>query len=90
MHIRHECTSCNGTGLYCGFAEPKETAVICLSCNGQGWKESSFREFTGRKKRIGIKTISRSSGGFIPTGVGATGKSMTYEEFENSYPIKNI
>ena len=87
MKVIHECTSCNGTGLYCGFAEAKGTAVICLGCNGQGWNESQFNEFTGRKKKAGVKTISRSSGGFIATGVGATGKSMTYAEFEAAHPV---
>ena len=86
--ITHECTSCGGTGLYCGFAEPKGTAVICLGCNGQGWQQSNFREFEGRRKKTGVKSISRSSGGFIATGVGATGKSMTYAEFEASHPVK--
>jgi hypothetical protein len=88
MKVIHECTSCNGTGLYCGFAEAKGTAVICLGCNGQGWQESRFAEFTGRKKKAGVKSISRSRGGFLATGVGAVGDAMTYAEFERTRPVK--
>lgn len=88
MKIIHECTDCNGTGLYSGFAEARGTAVVCLRCNGQGWETSSFRKFEGRKRRKGIKSISTSRGTFIATGVGAVGKSMTYAEFEASHPVK--
>lgn len=84
--IKQECPSCGGTGLYSGFCEPKGTAVVCLSCEGRGWTNHVYREFTGRKKKTGIKTISRSRGFFIATGVGAVGESMTYAEFERKHP----
>jgi hypothetical protein len=86
--LREECDSCGGTGLYCGFCEPAGTAVICIHCNGQGWVWHEYREFAGRKKRRGVKSISRSRGGFIATGVGACGASMTYEQFEQKFPVK--
>jgi hypothetical protein len=88
MNVIHECVSCNGTGLYCGFAEAKGTAVICLGCKGQGWQESTFRKFDGRKRKNGVKAISKSRGSFIATGVGAVGDSMTYAEFEAAHPVK--
>lgn len=84
IKIKHECESCGGTGLYCGFAEPKGTAVICLTCGGRGWVESRFKEFTGRKKRAGVKSISRSRGSLLAVAVGAVGGSMTYAEFEKA------
>lgn len=86
--ITHECESCSGTGLYSGFAEPKGTAVICLSCGGQGWVQTRYREFTGRKKKAGIKSIRASAGGLLATGVGGVGAAMTYAEFEKQIPVK--
>jgi hypothetical protein len=82
-----QCGSCGGTGLYCGFAEPKGTAVICLVCEGKGWRPVAGTEFTGRKKRPNITKISQSRGTIIFLGVGAVGESMSYAEFERKYPI---
>lgn len=83
--IKHECAACGGTGLYCGFCERKGTAVVCLCCEGKGWVTYEYKEFAGRKKRRGIKTINVSRGGFIATGVGATGEPMTYKQFEERF-----
>lgn len=81
--IEVECPSCGGTGLYCGFAEPKGIAVICLHCNGTGKSTLSYFPFIGRKPKKGIRTVQRSSGTFIFSKVGPTGGSITYEEFQN-------
>jgi hypothetical protein len=81
MKVKAECGSCDGTGLYCGFAEPKGTAVICLNCGGTGCDEIGYIRFTGRKERRDVHTVKRSAGSFIFTGVGPVGKSVTYEEF---------
>lgn len=88
VNIIGECKSCNGTGLYSGFAEAKGEAVVCLNCNGQGWKKISVKCFSSRKKKKGIKTIRVSKGDFILTGVGGEGPSMTYEQFEKKYKEK--
>jgi hypothetical protein len=88
MKIIIQCTACNGTGLYSGFAERKGEAVICLSCKGQGWQNLSYIEYTGRKKKPGIKTVSESAGTFIATGIGPVGRAMTYDEFEQAVPVK--
>lgn len=85
--VKHECTSCSGTGLYCGFAEPKGTAVVCMRCDGKGWQKTTFNEFTGRNLRKGIHKVSLSSGSLLVTGIGATGQSMTYEEFQKKFPV---
>lgn len=85
IHVKHECSSCGGTGLYCGFAEPKGTGVVCFGCNGLGWSEATFKKFTGRKDRPGIATIQLSRGSLLATGVGPTGDSMTYDEFKSKY-----
>jgi hypothetical protein len=77
-----QCQSCGGTGLYCGFAEPKGTAVVCITCGGSGKSTFAYEPFTGRKPRAGIHTVRLSGGSFIATGVGPRGASITYEEFK--------
>lgn len=81
MKLEYECDDCRGTGLYSGFCEAKGTAVVCLGCDGSGKAVFKYSPFMGRKKRTDIKTVSRSRGSFIGTGVGAVGKSVTYDEF---------
>lgn len=80
------CDSCDSTGLYCGFAEPKGEAVICLDCKGIGAQDLVYKEFTGRKRRSGISTVRRSQGRFVPLGVGGAGQAMSYDEFTRSIP----
>lgn len=84
--IKTECPSCSATGLYEGMCESDGSAVICLSCNGTGCKEITYRPYTGRKKRRSITSIKRSRGTFVGTGVGGTGPAMTYDEFERNIP----
>lgn len=79
--IEVECNACGGTGIYHGFAEPEGIGVVCLACNGTGKVKLKYKPFTGRKMRKGIKTVQRSKGGFIATGIGPIGKSITYDEF---------
>jgi len=54
-----ECPSCNGTGIYSGMGERKDTAVICYKCKGTGEYKYVFKyeEFTGRKIKKGIKRV---------------------------------
>jgi len=66
MEVKQECDSCHGTGLYQGFMEQAGTAVICVTCKGKGWYMHQYKEFTGRKRKEGVKKISGD---------------MTYEEF---------
>lgn len=81
--IKVECKDCGATGLYTGFAEPKGTAVVCLTCGGSGCQEFQFKPFVKRREKHGIKTICRSNGSFIGTGVGPVpGCSITYQEFQ--------
>jgi hypothetical protein len=80
--VKAECSACHATGLYSGFAEAEGTAVVCFQCRGTGCEEIRFYPFERRKGRKGIKKVSRSRGGFILTGVGAVGDSITYAEFK--------
>jgi hypothetical protein len=60
--IKAECASCNATGLYQGFAEPEDTAVICRDCSGSGCRTLRYKEFTKRKKKRGIKRVANDGG----------------------------
>jgi hypothetical protein len=79
--IEIECPSCQGTGVYRGFAEPQGVAVVCLHCEGTGKETITYKPFTGRKRRDGIHTVRLSAGTLLVTGVGPRGGSVTYEEF---------
>jgi hypothetical protein len=79
--IEIEYDSCDGTGIYQGFAEPEGVGVVCLLCHGTGCRALSYKPFNGLRKRKGIKTVRRSAGTLIVTGVGPVGGEITYEEF---------
>lgn len=83
MRVEAECTSCSGTGIYHGFAEPKGVGVVCLTCDGTGRREIEYVPFTGLKKRNDIQTVQRSRGSLIFAGVGPTGNAVSYDEFLN-------
>ena len=83
MIVDIECSDCAATGLYQGFCEGKDEAVVCVRCDGTGCVQYNLKEFNKRKGRKGIKTVYRSRGAFIATGVGAVGSSVTYQEFQN-------
>jgi DnaJ-class molecular chaperone len=79
-----ECPSCGGTGLYKGFMERPDEAVICVNCHGTGAKELSGKPFTGRKRKPGVSKIRGGSGTILDN----PGKSawMSYAEFEQKVP----
>ena len=81
--IEAQCGSCSGTGVYCGFAEPRGVGVVCIECSGSGKSKIVYTPFEGRKRRSGVNTVRRSAGSFLATGVGPTGNSISYEEFLN-------
>ncbi len=83
MKIKVECEACGGTGIYRGFAEPPGVGVVCLTCDGSGCTELTYKPFTSRKTRRDVKTVQRSRGSFVGTGVGPTGGSVAYSEFLN-------
>jgi len=87
--VKQQCDDCHGTGLYSGFCEAKNEAVVCHGCDGQGWINHVYTEFEGRKRKRGIKSIRISKGSFIATGIGGQGVSMTYAEFKKKHPEKN-
>lgn len=76
-----ECQSCRATGVYCGFCEAPGEAVVCLGCGGTGKQKFQYEPFKGRKSKRGIKTVRKSIGKSLATGIGGTGRSITYAEF---------
>lgn len=83
--VKAVCTDCGGSGLYCGFMEAPGEAVVCVRCQGTGCYVFSYKPFEKRRRRRGIKTIRKSAGAFLATGVGGVGRTMTYSEFEKSF-----
>jgi hypothetical protein len=81
MTVRAICTSCNGSGVYCGFMEKGGTGVVCVTCGGTGCEEIRYAPFVARRIIKGVHTVSLSKGRFIVTGVGATGDSVSYQDF---------
>ena len=83
MLVKAECSSCGGTGLYVGFAEPRGTAVVCGTCKGTGCEEIRYTPFSSRKPKSGVHEVRQSHGTFVATGVGPTGGRVTYDQFRN-------
>jgi hypothetical protein len=65
----------------------KGEAVVCLTCSNTKCEEINYRPFVKRHGKKGIKTVRWSRGGFLVTGVGGTGQSISYTEFaKGKYP----
>lgn len=67
-----QCPSCEGTGIYSGMGESKNTAVICHSCKGTGKYHYvyEYEDFTERKIKRGIDRVYLSGYGYgIRTGI---------------------
>ncbi len=79
--VRAECGACGGTGIYRGFAEPDGVGVVCLKCKGTGCEELTYTPFEARKRRNNVRSVRLSGGGFIATGIGPVGSSVSYEDF---------
>jgi len=82
--IQTECGSCGGSGLYCGFAEPKGTAVICHGCAGTGATTLRYKKFTHRKRKRGVKRVLGDGGlWFVRT---KDAKTISFKEFCDAVP----
>ena len=65
-----ECNGCGGTGLYQGMSERSPFAVVCHECNGTGLYKINieYNEFSGRKKKKGVKVVLLTNPGIIVGG----------------------
>lgn len=85
-----ECPSCNGTGLYKGFAERDASAVICSQCKGTGMKhiKYEYKLFNKRKLMNHIERVYKSSGGYLISNEDKTtedGKIIKFSQYGCSY-----
>jgi hypothetical protein len=76
-----DCQSCDSTGIFRGFSEPAGVGVVCLDCEGNGFRTITIKRFLKRKLRTDVNIVRRSRGRMIAFGTGPTGGSITYEEF---------
>jgi hypothetical protein len=81
--IQVECSSCDGSGLYCGFAEPEGTAVVCHGCGGTGATTLTYKKFTHRKKKRGVRKVMGNSPWFTRSQEDYA-KTISYKEFEDA------
>jgi len=82
--VKVVCASgCQGSGLYQGFMEGKDTYVVCVGCGGKGYQLA--REFVRRvhkpgASKPGVKIMVRVSGSIVEGNNPKT--AMSYEEFK--------
>lgn len=96
-----ECPLCNGTGVYSGIAEGEGVGVICYECNGTGAYTYSYKNFTGRKTKKGIKRVYLTGSQYklgtgkvtFSNGIGEIDmdkEGVSYDEFLNGKIPKHI
>ncbi len=49
-HIEAECSACNATGLFCGFAEPKGTLKTYFKEINNAKISHGYRRWNGRQR----------------------------------------
>ena len=81
--VKSECSECGGTGIYVGIACHDGAGVVCCHCEGKGFIEISYKPFTCRKTREGIKRVflPEKYKTFYPTDRTENGKTVKYSEF---------
>lgn len=78
--VRARCDTCNGSGVYQGFAEKKGEAVVCEACEGEGCHTITYTPFAGRTTVKGVEKVYWSAGTSL-LGCGPIGNPVTYREF---------
>ena len=81
IEFQQVCKSCDGTGVYVGFAEQEGYSVICNTCEGKGWHKTKieYDDFNGLKRRDKIERVLEFNPGF---SVGRVKKLTEKESFE--------
>jgi hypothetical protein len=65
--VRARCDTCNGSGVYQGFAEKKGEAVVCEDCEGEGCHTITYTPFAGRTTVKGVEKVYWSAGKSLDT-----------------------
>lgn len=81
LTVKAVCKSCNGTGLYSGFAEQEGTAVVCQTCDGTGCSSLSYTPFEKRKGKQGIEKVFEKNSGYV-LGKESQG-GLSYKDWSN-------
>ena len=73
------CKSCEGTGLYVGFAERDKSAVICHTCKGTGCHhfKHEYEEFEAKTPKCNVERVFEVNPGIV---IGA-GEGLELEDF---------
>jgi len=91
------CTSCEGTGLYKGMGEKDNCAVVCSRCDGEGFINYQYQNFTKLVKRENIDRVFKGCGycqsSKNTNDIKFSEGGCTYEEWLNGVqpkPIKDL
>ncbi len=87
--IEAECNSCGGTGVYCGFMEPKNIGVICLDCGGTGKQIITYNPFERKKGKNNVNFIHIPNSKCI-VDAGPKGNQIPYKEFKRALTYEDI
>lgn len=91
--IKVKCSSCNGTGIYVGYAEKDGAAIVCHPCEGKGWIYYEYEEFKSREILPVIKRVYEKNCGFFIRNTKKIHEKiedfggMTYGEWLNGAPF---
>lgn len=77
MRIKTNCPSCNGKGIYSGFAEGEDCAVVCSRCEGTGYSIEYITPFKKRLLSKNVKLVFEKNFGFGITKNSPGGMSYT-------------
>ena len=90
IEFDEKCKSCNGTGIYKGFAELEKVGVVCHTCEGTGCHhvKIEYEDFEKKIQREGIKTVVEVNPGIgITSDINEFG-GMLYVEWFNGRPFE--
>ena len=79
--VKQECPTCRGTGLNTSAKLAENERVVCLACEGKGWRALAYRSFVGRRAVVGVDKVFHSLAQCLPPDAIENGNEMDYDEF---------